>query len=71
MLTEQLIEKIKAVLDSDLTAYRVAKETGYKSANQIHNYRNGKSDIRDMKLSTAMRFERLYEEVIRAEREKL
>lgn len=64
MLTEQLIKKIKAVLDSDLTAYRIAKEVGYASANPIHKLRSGESDILKMQLSTAMAFEKLYEETI-------
>lgn len=60
---EKSIKKIQAILDSDLTAYRIAKEVGYSSANQIHNFRNGKSDITSMKLSTAIEFEKLYEKL--------
>lgn len=60
---EQSLDKIKKVLDSDLTAYRIAKEVGYSSANQIHKFRSGESDIESMKISTAIEFERLFEEI--------
>lgn len=57
---EKLINKIKAVLDSDLTAYRIAKEVGYAGANPVHDLRSGKSDIMGIKLNTAIKFEELY-----------
>jgi hypothetical protein len=60
---EQSIKKIKAVLDSDLTAYRIAKEVGYASANPIHDLRKGKADINSMKISTAIEFEKLYKKL--------
>lgn len=73
MLTDKLVDKIKAVLGSGLTAYRIAKEVGYASANPVHKLMEGKSDIESMKLSTAKEFEKLYnimEEEIKM-REKL
>lgn len=62
LLTSELIKKIKTVLKSDLSSYRIAKDIGYRTSNQIHRYRNGDSDILDMKLSTAAMFEKIYDE---------
>ncbi len=62
MHTMKLIKKIKAVLDSELTSYRIAKEVGYASANPIHKFRSGESDIEKMQIGTASAFEKLYEE---------
>lgn len=63
MLTEKIISMIQTVLDSDLTAYRIAKEVGYASANPIHKMRNGESDIMKMQLATIVQFEKIYEEM--------
>src|SRR5690625_699264 len=65
MLVTKIIDKIKSVLDSDLTAYRIAKEVGYASANPIHKLRSGESGIMNLQLATVIEFERLYEEMIR------
>ena len=61
----KLIDKIKAVLESDLTAYRIAKDVGYASANPVHKLRNGETDIADIKLSTAIEFEKIYNKTIK------
>lgn len=61
--TNKVIDRIKAVLDSDLSAYEIAKQVGYSSANQVHNFRNGKSDYTAMKLSTAIEFEKIYNKI--------
>lgn len=63
MHTTKLINIIQAVLDSDMTAYRIAKEVGYASANPVHKLIKGESEITDMKLSTAIEFEKLYEKI--------
>lgn len=60
---EQLIEKIQTVLDSDLTAYRIAKEVGYAAANPVHDLRSGKVALKGIKLSTAIAFEKLYDKI--------
>lgn len=60
---EKSLERVKDVLNSDLTAYRIAKEVGYPSANMVHKFRDGTSDINSLKLSTAIEFERLYEKI--------
>ncbi|MEK5038751.1 hypothetical protein [Sporosarcina sp. FSL K6-3457] len=67
MLTEKLIMKINAVLDSDLTSYRIAKDLGYASANPIHKLRDGESDIMKLQLATVVEFEKLYEEMMKME----
>lgn len=61
--TNKVIDRIKSVLDSDLSAYEIAKQVGYSSANQVHNFRSGKSDYTAMKLSTAIEFEKLYNKI--------
>lgn len=60
---EILINKIKAVLESDLTPYRIAKEVGLANATPVHKYIDGRSDISNMSLAVATGFEKLYEEV--------
>jgi len=64
MLSQELINTIKAVLSSNLSAYRIAKEVGYASANPIHKLRSGESEIEKLQLGTALAFEKLYEEMI-------
>lgn len=63
MHTNKVIDKIKTVLGSDLTAYRIAKEVGYSSANPVHKLMSGETDITAMKLSTAIEFEKLYNKI--------
>ncbi|QNM43767.1 hypothetical protein [Shouchella clausii] len=61
--SEQTIERIKAVLNSDLTPYRIAKEVGYAGANPVHDLKSGKAKIEKMSLATAHKFEKLYEKI--------
>lgn len=61
---EKSIERIKAVLNSGLTPYRIAKEVGYAGANPVHDLISGKSDINRMGIGTAMKFEKLFEELV-------
>lgn len=63
--SEVLINKVRAVLESDLTPYRIAKEIGLANATPVHKYIDGRSDIENMSLSVAMRFEELYEKEVK------
>lgn len=65
--SEILIDKIKAVLKSDLTPYRIAKEVGLSNATPVHKYIDGRSDIENMSLEFAAGFEKLYEEMEKME----
>lgn len=65
--SEILINKIKTVLESDLTPYRIAKELGFANATTIHRYKDGKAKITNMSLSVAAGFEKLYEEMMEME----
>lgn len=60
---EETIKRVKSVLNSGLTPYRIAKEVGYAGANPVHDLISGKSDINRMQLGTALKFEKLYEEL--------
>jgi len=60
---EKSIERVRAVLKSGLTPYRIAKEVGYSSANLVHDLINDKADINSIKVSTAVKFERLYNQI--------
>lgn len=53
------VEKIKKVLDSEVTSYRLAKELSMSRA-AIEKYRNGQLDIMNMKLSNALKFQSYY-----------
>lgn len=43
-MIEQAVKEIKEFLKSDLTDYRIAKDSGLPLA-MIQNYRNGKRDL--------------------------
>jgi len=66
MLSNELIHKIEEVLNSNLSAYMVAKKVGYSSANQVHKFINGKSSLKSMSLEKAIAFEELYESEIKS-----
>lgn len=68
--SEILINKIKAILESDLTPYRIAKEVGLSNATPVHKYIDGRSDIENMSLAVAAGFEKLYEEMVKMIRVK-
>lgn len=68
MESDNLILKIKEVLDCGMSPYMIAKKVGYSSANPVHKLINGKSKIEDMSLRKAMDFERIYESEIKATR---
>lgn len=55
-----LREKIKAILDSDISAYRIAKETGVPQPN-ISNLRNGKREIDNLTLDIAEKLGKYYD----------
>lgn len=53
------VKKIKKVLDSEVTSYRLAKELSLSRA-AIEKYRNGQLDIMNMKLINALKFQSYY-----------
>lgn len=55
-----LREKIKAILDSDISAYRIAKETGVPQPN-ISNLRNGKREIGNLTVDVAEKLGKYYD----------
>jgi len=48
----ELHDKIKKLLDSDISAYKIAKDTGIPQPN-ITNLRNGKREIANLSLRVA------------------
>jgi len=48
----ELHDKIKKLLDSDISAYKIAKDTGIPQPN-ITNLRNGKREIGNLSLRVA------------------
>lgn len=54
--------KILAVLDSNWSGYRIAKELGLKNQTYIDQLRRGESRIENMKLDRAERFVMVYDE---------
>ena len=62
MLTNELLKKVVAVLDSDYSSYAIAKFIGDASANNINNLRSGKSRIEDIKFGKLEKLEQFYEE---------
>ena len=65
MLTNELLEKVVAVLESDYSSYAIAKFIGDASANNINNLRNGKSRIEDIKFGKLKKLEEFYEEMVK------
>ena len=61
MLTNELFEKVVAVLESDHSSYAIAKFIGDASAHNISNLRNGKSRIEDIKFGKLKKLEQFYE----------
>lgn len=66
MLTNKLLKKVVAVLDSDYSSYAIAKAIGDASAHHINNLRNGKSKIADISFAKLEKLERFYEETVKA-----
>jgi len=62
MLTNELLKKVVAVLDSDYSSYAIAKAIGDASAHHINNLRNGKSKIADINFAKLEKLEKFYEE---------
>lgn len=62
MLTNELLKKVVAVLDSDYSSYAIAKAIGDASAHHINNLRNGKSKIADISFAKLEKLEKFYEE---------
>ena len=52
-MIEQAVKEIKEFLKSYLTDYRIAKDSGLPLA-MIQNYRNGKRNVDNMTLKTAV-----------------
>lgn len=55
-----LRDKIKSVLDSDISAYRIAQDTGVPQPN-ITNLRNGKREIGNLTLDVAEKLGKYYD----------
>ena len=62
MKANDLIEKIEAVINSELTAYAIAKRTGLTTS-AVAKYKRGESKAENMSLYAAMKFEELYNEL--------
>ena len=62
--TDVLFQKVMAVLNSDMTNYRIMVEIGDKSQNHINRLRNGDSSIYAMDFDKLTKFEKLYDEKI-------
>lgn len=60
------IEKVRAVINSDTTAYEIEKQTGI-SRSQIGNYRSGKHDIMNMTLNNALKLQNYIEGEVKME----
>ena len=58
--THEIYIKIMAVLDSDWTTYRIAKEVGFIGQGYIERLRNGESRLENITLDRAERFEEVY-----------
>lgn len=67
--TDILFQKVVAVLNSDLTTYRIAKEIGYEAGSYIQRLRDGDSSIHDIKLERLSKFEVLYDKLYGGEEE--
>lgn len=58
---EVLESKVKFVLDSDLTAYRIALDMDKASTNFIHRLRSGESKIENLTYRTLCDFEDVFD----------
>ena len=57
-------EKIVNLINSDLTGYRINKDTNGAIKQQIHdNYKKGKLDINNMTLATAIEYMKYIETI--------
>lgn len=56
---EKIKENIKNLLDSDITNYRIYKDTGVAQST-LSDLKNGKSKIEDMRLSVALKLNDYY-----------
>lgn len=56
-MLNRIYDDIKELFNSEVTTYQISKATGLAQPS-LDNYRSGKSDIKNMKLSVA---EKLYE----------
>lgn len=62
MKANDLMSKVSAVINSELTAYAIAKRTGLTTS-AVAKYKRGESKAENMSLSAAMKFEDLYNEL--------
>jgi len=58
----KLIDKVKKLLDSDITSYRISKETGVSVAS-IGATRRGERKIDNMQLKTAEKLGELWDKL--------
>ena len=65
MLTNDLLKKVVAVLDSDYSSYAIAKHIHDSSANYIQRLRDGKSRMEDIKFGKLEKLEKFYEEMVK------
>lgn len=56
------IDNIQALIESDISAWQIEKETGISRMN-ITNYRNGKGEIVNMSLANAIKLSEYWENI--------
>ena len=61
-MIDQAIKQIKELFNSDLTDYRISKDTGV-TLSVIKNYRSGKYELENMSFKVAKRLIRYSEEL--------
>ena len=61
-MVDKLIKEIEELLNSDLTDYRISKETGL-TLSVIQNYRSGKYELENMSFKVAKKLIRYSEEL--------
>ena len=61
-MIEQAIKQIEELFNSDLTDYRISKDTGL-SLSVIQNYRSGKYELENMSFKVAKKLIRYAEEL--------
>lgn len=59
----KLSEKIREIINSDYTSYKIEKESGI-STESFGRYRSGQRDIKRMTLETAEKLEIFYEQYL-------
>lgn len=61
-MVEQVIKQIEELFNSNLTDYRISKDTGI-TLSAIQNYRSGKYELENMTLKVANKLIRYSEEL--------